>query len=219
VIPERHFPSFPGFLAHFFFYGSKDKEKNASREFKKHLIKYLIIISVFPGFIKLNQKYREAGTPICLPLHLSLNISLSQAVTKKLNPTFMEMEITFAGGKKVNASYKGHVHKTDQPVTSGGENSAPSPYELFLASIGTCAGIYVKSFCDQRNLPTENIKLIQSLEFSPEKKVPSKISIEIQVPSDFPEKYREAVVSAAELCAVKRTIADPPVFEIRTVTV
>jgi ribosomal protein S12 methylthiotransferase accessory factor len=131
----------------------------------------------------------------------------------------MDMEITFAGGKKVNASFKGHVHKTDQPVTSGGDNSAPSPFELFLASIGTCAGIYVKSFCDQRNLPTENIKLVQSLIINPETKLPSNISIEIQLPADFPEKYKDALVNVAELCAVKRTIANPPVFDIKTVTV
>ncbi len=130
----------------------------------------------------------------------------------------MDMEITFAGGKKVNASFKGHIHKTDQPVTAGGENSAPSPYELFLASIGTCAGIYVKSFCDSRDLPTENIKLIQSLEYNAAAKLPTKITIEIKLPIDFPEKYKEALVNAAELCAVKRTIANPPVFEIRTIT-
>jgi putative redox protein len=131
----------------------------------------------------------------------------------------MDMEITFTGGKKVNASYKGHIHKTDQPVDQGGENSAPSPYDLFLASIGTCAGSYVKSFCDQRNLPTDHIKLIQSLEISPETKLPSRISIEIQLPADFPEKYRDALVNVAQLCAVKRTIANPPVFEITTATV
>jgi ribosomal protein S12 methylthiotransferase accessory factor len=127
----------------------------------------------------------------------------------------MNMEITFAGRKKVNANFNGHVLKTDQPVISGGENSAPSPYELFLASIGTCAGIYVKSFCDNRNLPTDNIKLVQSIEYSAETKLPSRICIKIQLPDDFPEKYRDALINVAELCAVKRTIANPPVFEIR----
>jgi putative redox protein len=131
----------------------------------------------------------------------------------------MEMEITFAGGSKVNASFKGHLHKTDQPITAGGENSAPSPFELFLASIGTCAGYYVKMFCEQRNIPSDNIKLIQTVEYAPPKKTPARISIEIRLPADFPEKYKDAVINAAELCAVKRTIADPPVFEIRTVTI
>ena len=130
----------------------------------------------------------------------------------------MNMEITFEGKKKVNASFNGHILSTDQPVISGGDNSAPSPYELFLASIGTCAGIYVKSFCDQRNLPTENIKLIQSIEFSSESKLPSQINISIQLPSDFPDKYRDALVNVAELCAVKRTIANPPAFNINWTT-
>src|ERR1035437_8720376 len=106
------------------------------------------------------------------------------------------MEITFDGGKVVTAHSHGHIIKTDQPVYSGGQNSAPSPYELFLASIGTCAGIYVKSFCDNRNIPTVNIKL------------------DIKLPSDFPDKYKEAVISVAELCKVKKTMASPPVFEV-----
>jgi ribosomal protein S12 methylthiotransferase accessory factor len=126
------------------------------------------------------------------------------------------MEIIFEGGKVVTAYSHGHIIKTDQPVHSGGQNSAPSPYELFLASIGTCAGIYVKSFCDNRNIPTENIKIIQSAEFDEETGLPTNIKLDIKLPSDFPEKYKEAVISVAELCKVKKTMADPPVFEVVT---
>ena len=126
------------------------------------------------------------------------------------------MEIIFEGGKVVTAYSHGHIIKTDQPVHSGGQNSAPSPYELFLASIGTCAGIYVKSFCDNRNIPTENIKIIQSAEFDEETGLPTNIKLDIKLPADFPEKYKEAVISVAELCKVKKTMADPPVFEVVT---
>lgn len=128
----------------------------------------------------------------------------------------MEMEITFEGKKKVNANFNGHLHKTDQAVSAGGENSAPSPFELFLASIGTCAGIYVKSFCDQRSLPTDQVKLVQSMEYDPGTHLLSKVKIDIKVPPDFPEKYREALINVAGLCAVKRTLANPPKFEITT---
>jgi len=128
----------------------------------------------------------------------------------------MEMEITFEGGKKVNARFNGHVHRTDQPVASGGMNSAPSPFELFLASIGTCAGIYVKSFCDQRGLSTAQVKLVQSMEYDHSTHLLSKVKIDIKVPPDFPEKYREALINVAGLCAVKRTLANPPKFEIAT---
>lgn len=126
------------------------------------------------------------------------------------------MEIIFEGGKVVTAHSHGHIIKTDQPVLSGGQNSAPSPFELFLASIGTCAGIYVKSFCDNRNISTENIKIIQTAEFDEETGLPTNIKLDIKLPADFPEKYKEAVISVAELCKVKKTVANPPVFEVVT---
>jgi putative redox protein len=126
------------------------------------------------------------------------------------------MEITFEGGKVVTAHTQGHSIKTDQPVDNGGDNSAPSPYDLFLASIGTCAGIYVKSFCDNRNIPAEGIKIIQSYEWNKETGLPLAIKLDIRLPADFPEKYSASLIHVAELCKVKKTIANPPVFEIVT---
>mgnify|MGYP001165941376 CR=1 FL=1 len=129
------------------------------------------------------------------------------------------MEITFDGGKVVSAHSHGHIIKTDQPVKNGGQNSAPSPFELFLASIGTCTGIYVKSFCDNRKIPTDDIKIIQSAEYDEETGLPVNIKLDIKLPSDFPEKYKEAVISVAELCKVKKTMDSPPVFEVFTSTI
>ena len=126
------------------------------------------------------------------------------------------MEVTLDGGKVITAHIIGKTIRTDQSVKNGGGGTAPEPFELFLASIGTCAGIYVKSFCDQRGIPAEGIKIIQSVVFDPEKRVPGRISLDIQLPSDFPEKYKAAVVSAAELCLVKKTINDPPIFQVHT---
>jgi putative redox protein len=126
------------------------------------------------------------------------------------------MEITFDGGKVVTAHTHSHSIKTDQPVENGGGNSAPSPFELYLASIGTCAGIYVKSFCDNRKIPTDKIKIIQRNEFSKETGLPVAITIDIQLPADFPEKYKASVISVAELCKVKKSIANPPVFNTIT---
>jgi ribosomal protein S12 methylthiotransferase accessory factor len=126
------------------------------------------------------------------------------------------MEVTFDGGKVITAHLNGNIIRTDQPVKSGGGNTAPSPYELFLASIGTCAGIYVKMFCDQREIPSDDIKIIQSVEFDSQTRLPANIKLNIQLPADFPEKYKAAVINAAELCAVKKTINNPPKFEIIT---
>ena len=129
------------------------------------------------------------------------------------------MEITLENGKVVVAHFNEHVIRTDQPLDNGGGNTAPAPFDLYLASIGTCAGVYVKSFCDRRNIPVNGIRIIQSVDFDMEKRVPSTIKIDIQLPADFPEKYRDAVKNSADLCAVKRSIHNPPKFEITTSTV
>jgi ribosomal protein S12 methylthiotransferase accessory factor len=132
----------------------------------------------------------------------------------------IEIKITFPGGKKVNAEFHNFTVKTDQSVKDGGEGSAPSPYEYFLASIGTCAGIYVLSFCENRKIPTGHISLEQRLEYrkiDEGKVVLDKIVIDIIVPPTFPEKYHQALMKVADQCAVKKTIMNPPNFEIRTI--
>ncbi|MRR21453.1 osmotically inducible protein C [bacterium] len=126
------------------------------------------------------------------------------------------IEIKLDGGKVVTAHINGKTIRTDQSVRNGGGGTAPEPFELFLASIGTCAGIYVKSFCDQRDIPAEGIRIIQSVEYSPEKRIPSAIKLDIQLPAGFPEKYKAAVINAAELCLVKKTINNPPEFQVVT---
>lgn len=132
----------------------------------------------------------------------------------------MEITITFPGNKKVNAEVNGQVIATDQPVTQGGDGTAPSPFAHFLASIGTCAGIYVLAFCRERNIPTENITLTERLVHAngPDgRPVLDAIAIDINVPPDFPEKYHKALIKVADQCAVKKAIANPPRFEIATI--
>jgi putative redox protein len=129
------------------------------------------------------------------------------------------MEITFDGGKVVTAHSHGHIIRTDQPLDNGGGDTAPAPFELFLASIGTCAGIYVKSFCDNRQIPTENIKLIQTTVYDKETGLPVSIKLDIKLPPDFPEKYKASLLHVAGLCKVKKSIANPPSFEITASTI
>src|SRR5665647_3873386 len=106
----------------------------------------------------------------------------------------MDMEIYFPGNKKVSARYKGFTIDTDQPVGAGGDGTAPAPFDLFLASLGTCAGIYVLQFLQQRGLPTEGAGLGMSMERDPETHLVSKIKMEIKLPAGFPEKYEAAVI-------------------------
>ncbi len=122
----------------------------------------------------------------------------------------MEITISFPGGKKVDAHFGNHTIKTDQPVKAGGEDSAPAPFDLFLASIGTCAGIYVLGFCQQRGIDTTGLAITQTLNYNRETRLIEKINLKLHLPENFPEKYKPAIQKAANLCTVKRHLADPP---------
>ncbi len=122
----------------------------------------------------------------------------------------MEMEVVFPGDLRVDAVMGDMVIPTDQ------NGSAPAPFGLFLASIGTCAGIYVLSFCKQRNLPTDHIRIVQRMRTNPFTRMVEEIELDIQLPPDFPEKYIEAVIRAADQCAVKKHLENPPVFNVHT---
>lgn len=124
----------------------------------------------------------------------------------------MEMIIDFPGGARVDAHFGPFTVKTDQPPAA----TAPTPFATFLASIGTCAGIYVLGFCQQRGLPTEGIRIIQRMHSNPFTGMVEKIDLEIQVPPTFPEKYRPSLIRSAELCAVKKHFENPPTFEVTT---
>ena len=126
----------------------------------------------------------------------------------------MEMTVDFPGGTRVDAHFGSFVVGTDQPVANGGENTAPSPFELFLASLATCAGFYVLGFCKMRGISTDGIRLIQRLERDSATKMVSKVLLEIKLPAGFSQQYASAVVRAAESCLVKKHLENPPAFEV-----
>jgi len=125
-----------------------------------------------------------------------------------------EMKISFPGGLRVDAEYRGFVIKTDQPAYSGGDGSAPAPFDMFLASIATCAGYYVLAFCNKREIPTEKAAVVMKTRRNLETKRIEKILIEIQLSPEFPEKYKKAVIKAVDSCSVKAHILNPPIFEV-----
>jgi putative redox protein len=128
------------------------------------------------------------------------------------------MEIRFPGGVAVEAVEKGFTIRTDQPVLAGGAGSAPSPFDLFLASIGTCAGFYALRFCQERQLSTTGLSVSLAAERDAEKKRVKRIHIEIDLPDAFPEKYRGAILRAVDQCTVKRLILEPPEFDVAVAT-
>jgi len=127
------------------------------------------------------------------------------------------IQVSFPGGKKVNAKIGDFNISTDQSVKAGGEASAPEPFDLFLASIATCAGIFAVGFCQSRDLSTEGMNLSMDWERDEAKKLITRMVLHLHLPNGFPEKYRSGVIRAMEQCTVKKHLLNAPEFEIDTV--
>jgi ribosomal protein S12 methylthiotransferase accessory factor len=126
----------------------------------------------------------------------------------------MEMKVSFPGNLKVNAEFAGFTVETDQPVLAGGDGSAPAPFDLFLASLATCAGIFMLAFLKQRGLTTEGTGITTTIERDPARGMVSRVGFELHLPPDFPDKYEAAIVRAVEQCSVKRHLHQPPDFKV-----
>jgi putative redox protein len=129
----------------------------------------------------------------------------------------MDISVSFPGGKRVDADLGHRTIQTDQSPAHGGEGSAPEPFELFLASLATCAGTYVLGFCQARSIPTEGIKIVQRAIYDEAGKALVAIALDVHLPATFPEKYRSAVLAAASNCRVKKVLASPPRFDVNAV--
>jgi len=128
----------------------------------------------------------------------------------------MDMRVYFPGNKRVYADYKGFTIETDQPEHGGGDDSAPAPFDLFIASIGTCAGIFMLDFMQRRDIPTDDAGITLRTERDPSTGLIGQITLDLQLPAEFPEKYKDAIVNVVELCSVKRHLQRPPKFAINT---
>ena len=127
------------------------------------------------------------------------------------------IDVTFLEGVQINANVDGFDILTDQPENNGGTNAAPNPYYMFLVGLATCTGFFAQRFCRERDIATEGLGLTLDMERDEATHTTTKISMKLKLPESFPAKYQKAILRAAEQCAVKKTLENPPEIELLAV--
>jgi uncharacterized OsmC-like protein len=130
----------------------------------------------------------------------------------------VDIKVDFGqGAAQVNAHFDGFTVATDQPEKVGGSNTAPTPYDYFLASLATCAGFFVTRFCQKREISMDGISINMRNTQNETTHLVENVEIEIVLPASFPEKYRSALIRATNECSVKKTLQNPPNIETTTI--
>ena len=120
-------------------------------------------------------------------------------------------------GKKITATTGGFSIETDMGPACGGEGTAPEPFDLFFASLTSCAALYARNFCEARDISIEGLILELKVEKNDDKGLWDQLTFELTLPTHFPEKYRNAIIKAMDACTVKKHIVNPLHFTTNSI--
>jgi len=127
----------------------------------------------------------------------------------------MKIEVNLLDGQQLQANFGEHQIISDQSIAVGGKAEHPEPFDYFLVSMPLCAAFYMRKFCQQRDISTTGLKIVQNNEnISEEDSYKKKITLEVTLPDGFPNKYNKAILAAANTCTVKKVIQAMPEFDI-----
>jgi putative redox protein len=122
----------------------------------------------------------------------------------------MQVDVSFPSATRIQARSKDLTVEVGPPPDRGGDADAYGPFDLLLCSLATCTGFQVADFLQQRGLQTDGAGVHIQAERGQQTHLLESISIAIHVPSEFPEKYTDAIVRAAGLCFIKQQLGHQP---------
>lgn len=131
----------------------------------------------------------------------------------------MQIKVRFLDNLRLEASFDDFTVISDQPIRYKGDGSAPGPFDYFLASSALCAAYFVKVYCKARDIPTEDISIIQDNIVDPQNRYQQTFVIRAELPESISEKDKKGIISSMDRCTVKRVVQNAPGFQIDSISV
>jgi len=111
----------------------------------------------------------------------------------------------------VDITVSGHKLKGDEPVSSGGGNLGPAPYDLLLAALGECTAMTVRWYALQQKWPLEHVAV--TLTHRKENKTDIFTKTLTIKGSNLTEEQHRKLIEVAGKCPVQRTLEGTPVIK------
>lgn len=126
----------------------------------------------------------------------------------------MEVKVTHTGKMKFKMQAREHVIETDQPIESGGGNSAMTPPEIFLAALGSCAAFYAAQYLAIRKLADTGVEVTVDAEKLREPARLGNFTIHVTSPVPLTEEQTQAMERAVHRCLIHQTMLQVPQINI-----
>ncbi len=131
----------------------------------------------------------------------------------------MQVKVRFLDNLRLEASFDDFTVIADQSIRYKGDGTAPNPFDYFLASSALCAAYFAKVYCNARDIPTEDISIVQDNIVDPKNRYQQTFRIRAELPDGISEKHRDGIISAMDRCTVKRVIQNELAFKVDSISV
>jgi LmbE family N-acetylglucosaminyl deacetylase/uncharacterized OsmC-like protein len=120
------------------------------------------------------------------------------------------MRVEYRGGDQFDVNVRGHIIAVDQPVKDGGDDTAPTPTELFIASLASCVAFYARRYLARHNLPTDGLAVEATFAMGSKPARVAGIQVRLVVPDGVPPERLDALLAVASHCTVHNTLERTP---------
>ena len=124
------------------------------------------------------------------------------------------VRVEHESGDRFRLSVRQHTLHLDQPEVDGGEDTAPTPTELFIASLAACVGFYVHRFLSRHGHQVDGLAVTSEVEYATRPYRVSRISLGVSGVSHLPPEVQESLLSVAARCTIHNSLRQPPEVSI-----
>lgn len=126
-----------------------------------------------------------------------------------------ELAVRFVAGEAYEVAVRRHRVRVDQPAEVGGEDTGPTPTELFVAALGTCVAFYAGQYLTRHGYSREGLGVSVDYDMADDR--PARVAavrLTVRLPADLPAERRPALRAVAGHCTVHNSLVNPPAVSI-----